>query len=56
VYKDVGHVAIVEEVTDTTITILEANFYAGRVSRRAASAASVEEAAGLLGIAGYYRP
>lgn len=56
VYKDVGHVAVIEEVTDTTMTILEANFYAGRVSRRTASAASVEEAAGLLGIAGYFRP
>ena len=56
VYKDVGHVAIIEEVTDSTITILEGNFYAGYVSRRTATGANADEAAGLLGIVGYFRP
>lgn len=56
VYKDVGHVAIVEEVTDSTITILEGNFYAGHVSRRTATGADTGEAAGLMGIVGYFRP
>ena len=56
VYKDVGHVAIVEEVTDSTITILEGNFYAGLVSRRSAVGADAKEAAGLMGIVGYFRP
>ena len=56
VYKDVGHVAIVEEVTDSMITIIEGNFYAGHVSRRTATGANAGEAAGLLGIVGYFRP
>jgi hypothetical protein len=56
VYKDVGHVAIVEEVTDGTITILEGNLYAGYVSRRIATGANAGEAAGLLNIVGYFRP
>lgn len=56
VYKDVGHVAIVEEVTDSTITILEGNLYAGHVSRRTATATNAGEAAGFLGIVGYFRP
>lgn len=56
VYRDVGHVAIIEEVTDSTITILEGNFYAGHVSRRTATAADAPEAARLLGIVGYFRP
>ena len=56
VYKDVGHVAIIEEVTDRTITILEGNFYAGHVSQRTATGANAREAAGLLGIVGYFRP
>ena len=56
VYKDVGHVAIIEEVTDSTIAILEGNFYAGYVSRRTATGANAGEAAGLLSIVGYFRP
>jgi hypothetical protein len=55
VYKDVGHVAIVEQVTDSTITILEGNFYAGHVSRRTATGADAREAASLMGIVGYFR-
>lgn len=55
-YRDVGHVAIVEEVTETSLTILEANYYAGRVSRRTATAANVNDAATALGISGYFRP
>ncbi len=56
VYKDVGHVAIVEEITGSTITILEGNLYAGYVSRRTATGANAGDAAGLLGIVGYFRP
>lgn len=55
-YRDVGHVAIIEQVTANTLTILEANFYAGRVSRRTATGANARETAALLGIAGYFRP
>lgn len=56
VYRDVGHVAIIEQVTANSLTIFEANFYAGRVSRRTATGANAGEAAALLGIAGYFRP
>lgn len=56
VYKEVGHVAIIEGVTDSTVTILEGNFYAGYVTRRTATGANTGEAAGLLGIVGYFRP
>ena len=56
VYKDVGHVAIVETVTGNSIAILEANYYAGNVSRRTAIGADADDAARMLGIAGYFRP
>ncbi len=56
VYQQVGHVAVVEAVGSDSITILEANYYAGRVSRRTATGASIDDAAALLGIAGYFRP
>ncbi len=55
-YKDVGHVAIIEAVTRDSLTIIEGNYVSGTVTRRTASAKNVEEAARLLNITGYYRP
>lgn len=55
-YKDIGHVALIETVTDNSITILEGNYYAGRISRRTATGADVADAARLLSITGYFRP
>lgn len=55
-YRDIGHVAIIESVSGSSITILEANWYHGRVSRRTATGYTLAEAAEMLQIQGYYRP
>lgn len=50
-----GHVALVYELTSTSITILEANWRAGQVTMRRATGRTAAAAAALLNIAGYYR-
>jgi len=50
-----GHVALVYNVTSTSITILEANFRAGQVTMRRATGRTTAAAAAVLNIAGYYR-
>lgn len=54
-YAQNGHVALVYNVTSTSITILEANWRAGQVTMRQATGRSTAAAAALLNIAGYYR-
>lgn len=54
-YQYNGHVALVYEVTSTSITILEANWRAGQVTMRRATGRNTAAAAALLNIAGYYR-
>lgn len=55
-YGQVGHVAYVESVTGNTITIIEANFSFGNMTRRISTGSSLADAASRLHIAGYYRP
>ena len=55
-YKDIGHAAVVESVSGNSITIIEANYTAGKLSRRTATGADLADAARQLGIAGYYQP
>jgi CHAP domain len=66
-YKDstgveIGHVALVTNVTPTSITIVEANFRTnpatgqGRVTSRIATGADLGDAAKELNIYGFYRP
>lgn len=55
-YKPAGHVAIVEAVTDTSLTIIEGNYLMGTVTRRTASGKDVDDAARQLNIVGYYKP
>ena len=55
-YKEIGHAAVVESVSDNSITIIEANYTAGKFSRRTATGADLADAARQLGIAGYYEP
>lgn len=50
-----GHVALVYEVTRTSITILEANWDGPRVTMRRATGRDTAAAAAVLNIAGYYR-
>ena len=51
-----GHVAVVEAVTSTSITIVEANFGGPGIQRRRAVGRDTADAASQLGIVGYYRP
>lgn len=51
-----GHVAVVEEVTRNSITIIEANYGGRRVQRRRSVGRDLDEAASQLRIVGYYRP
>ena len=55
-YRDVGHVAIVESVSENTLTIIEGNYLMGSVTRRTATGKDVADAARQLHIAGYYTP
>lgn len=54
-YQYNGHVALVYEVTSTSITILEANWRPGQVTMRRATGRNTAAAAAVLNIAGYYR-
>ena len=51
-----GHIALVQEVTATSITIVEANFRKGQVTMRRATGRNLADAAAQLRIYGYYRP
>lgn len=55
-YKEVGHVAIVESVSENSLTIIEGNYLMGSVTRRTATGKDVADAARQLHIAGYYAP
>jgi surface antigen len=55
-YKDIGHSAVVESVSGNSITVIEANYTAGQITRRTATGTDLADAARQLGIAGYYRP
>lgn len=55
-YRENGHVAMVDNVTKTSITIIEANYKAGRVTMRRATGRDLADAASQLNIRGYYRP
>lgn len=54
-YASNGHVALVYEVTSTSITVLEANWRPGQVTMRRATGRDTAAAAAVLNIAGYYR-
>jgi hypothetical protein len=56
VYRDIGHSAIVESVNGNSITIIEANYKAGQITRRTATGTDLDDAARKLGIEGYYQP
>jgi hypothetical protein len=51
-----GHVAYVEEVTSTSITISETNFHSGMFTRRRAVGSTTADAERQLHIEGYFRP
>ncbi len=51
-----GHVAYVEEVTSTSITVSETNYRSGRYTRRRAVGRDTNDAAQQLRILGYFRP
>ena len=55
-YQSLGHVAYVEQVSGNTITLIEANFSFGNITRRVSTGSSLADAAARLKIAGYYRP
>ncbi|MDE2133922.1 MAG: hypothetical protein KGJ49_04925 [Alphaproteobacteria bacterium] len=56
-YADEGHVALVTDVTATSITIVEANFYqSGAVDSRISTASSLQAAEQKLHITAFYRP
>ncbi len=55
-YKEVGHVAIVESVSQNAMTIIEGNYLMGSVTRRTATGKDLADAARQLHIAGYYAP
>lgn len=55
-YRDIGHAAVVEDVTANAITIIEANYAAGQITRRTATGTDAADAARQLNIAGYYQP
>ncbi|MBI5438448.1 MAG: CHAP domain-containing protein [Nitrosomonadales bacterium] len=52
----IGHAAYIEKVEGNSITVLEANFSLGNITRRTATGTSLNDAASRLNIAGYYRP
>lgn len=54
-YQYNGHVALVYEVSSTSITILEANWRSNQVTMRRATGRNTAAAAAVLNIAGYYR-
>ena len=51
-----GQVAQVRSVTSTSITVLEANYRAGKVTMRQATGTNLADAAAQLNIYGYFRP
>ena len=55
-YRDIGHAAVVESIRGNSITIIEANYTPGQITRRTATGVDLADAARQLGIAGYYRP
>jgi hypothetical protein len=55
-YKDAGHVAVVEAVTSDSITIIEANYKTGLITRRTATGVDLADAASQLNIYGYFQP
>lgn len=54
--RDAGHLAIVEEVGDSWMTIIEGNDISGEVTRRTAAGRNLAEAARQLRIVGYFQP
>ena len=52
----VGHVAYVEKVEGNSITLVDANFKTGKITRRTATGTSLKDAENILKIAGYFRP
>jgi len=54
--EEIGHAAYVENVDGNTITLLEANFSPGKITRRTATGTDLNEAARQLKIAGFYVP
>lgn len=54
--REYGHVAMVYSVSSTSITIVEANFRAGRVTMRRATGRDRTDAASQMNIRGYFRP
>ena len=55
-YQQVGHVAYIEQVSGNVITIIEANFSFGNITRRVSTGTSPADAAARLKIIGYFRP
>ena len=55
-YGNIGHVAYVEKVTGNQITIIEANFSSGIITRRVSTGKDIKDAEAQLKIVGYYRP
>ena len=55
-YQQEGHVAYVEKISGNTITIIEANFSSGKLTRRVSTGSSLADAEGRLKIVGYFRP
>lgn len=54
--REAGHVAIVEEVGDSWLTIIEGNYISGEVTRRTAAGKNLADAARQLRIVGYFHP
>jgi hypothetical protein len=54
--SEAGHVAIVEEVGDSWLTIIEGNYISGEVTRRTAAGKNLADAARQLRIVGYFQP
>ncbi len=55
-YAANGHMALVTNVTDTSITILEAHYGGTRIDERTATAPNLQQAQRLLQIVAYYAP
>jgi hypothetical protein len=55
-YVDVGHVAVVESVSENSITIIEAHFTNGKITRRTAVDKTLKDAELQLKIKGYFVP
>jgi hypothetical protein len=51
-----GHLALITDVTSTSITIVEANYHAGIVDSRVSTAPTLQGAEQSLNITGFYRP